>query len=44
MELLEAGEVMALPTETVYGWGCALDPEACAKIFEAKETAAERPA
>ncbi len=38
VELLEAGEVVALPTETVYGLGgCALDPEACAKIFEVKE-------
>jgi L-threonylcarbamoyladenylate synthase len=38
VELLEAGEVVALPTETVYGLGgCALDPTACAKIFEVKE-------
>jgi L-threonylcarbamoyladenylate synthase len=36
--LLSAGEVVALPTETVYGLGaCALDPVACAKVFEAKE-------
>lgn len=36
--LLAAGEVVALPTETVYGLGAAaLDPLACAKIFEAKE-------
>jgi len=35
--LLAAGEVVALPTETVYGLGAAaLDPLACAKIFEAK--------
>ena len=36
--LLAAGEVVALPTETVYGLGAdALNPEAVAKIFAAKE-------
>jgi L-threonylcarbamoyladenylate synthase len=36
--LLAAGELAGLPTETVYGLGAAaLDPLACAKIFEAKE-------
>lgn len=36
--LLEAGEVVALPTETVYGLAAdALDADAAAKIFEAKE-------
>lgn len=36
--LLAAGETVALPTETVYGLGAdALNPLACAKIFEAKE-------
>ncbi len=36
--LLEAGEVVALPTETVYGLAGRIDsPEAIAKIFEAKE-------
>jgi L-threonylcarbamoyladenylate synthase len=36
--LLAVGEVVALPTETVYGLGAAaLDPTACARIFEAKE-------
>lgn len=35
--LLRAGEPVALPTETVYGLGAAaLDPLACAKVFEAK--------
>lgn len=35
---LEAGEVVALPTETVYGLaGDALNPEAVAKIFAVKE-------
>lgn len=37
VELLRTGELVALPTETVYGLGgSALDPLACAKIFEAK--------
>ena len=37
-KLLAAGELVALPTETVYGLGAAaLDPVACARIFEAKE-------
>lgn len=36
--LLQSGEVVALPTETVYGLGAdALDPEAVEKIFAAKE-------
>lgn len=36
--LLAEGEVVALPTETVYGLGAAaLNPQACARIFEAKE-------
>ncbi|QUE53325.1 threonylcarbamoyl-AMP synthase [Luteolibacter ambystomatis] len=36
--LLARGEVVALPTETVYGLGAdALNPEAAAKVFEAKE-------
>ncbi|MDF1753472.1 MAG: L-threonylcarbamoyladenylate synthase [Verrucomicrobiales bacterium] len=35
---LQAGDVVALPTETVYGLGAdALDPAAVEKIFEAKE-------
>jgi len=35
--LLASGEIVGLPTETVYGLGAdALNPEACAKIFEAK--------
>lgn len=37
IELLRTGEVVALPTETVYGLAAdALDPSAVAKIFEAK--------
>jgi L-threonylcarbamoyladenylate synthase len=36
--LLGSGELVALPTETVYGLAAAaLDPLACAKIFEVKE-------
>ncbi len=37
-ELLRAGEVVALPTETVYGLAAnALEPDAVAKIFAVKE-------
>jgi L-threonylcarbamoyladenylate synthase len=36
--LLHAGEIVGLPTETVYGLAAdALNPLAIAKIFEAKE-------
>ena len=36
--LLRSGDVVALPTETVYGLAAdALNPTAVAKIFEAKE-------
>lgn len=36
--LIGAGELVAFPTETVYGLGAnALDPNAVAKVFEAKE-------
>lgn len=36
-ELLRAGEVVALPTETVYGLAAnALDPRAVAKIFRSR--------
>ena len=38
IELLRKGEVVALPTETVYGLAAdALNPVAVAKIFDAKE-------
>ncbi len=38
VSLLQAGDVVALPTETVYGLGAdALDPVAVEKIFEAKD-------
>ncbi len=37
-EILRAGGLVALPTETVYGLGAnALDPAAVARIFEAKQ-------
>src|SRR5205085_10451904 len=37
-ELLHAGQVVSLPTETVYGLaGDAFNPEAVARIFETKE-------
>lgn len=37
-DLLAAGEVVALPTETVYGLGAdALNPKAVARVFAAKE-------
>jgi len=36
--LLAGGQIVALPTETVYGLAAnALDPEAAARVFEAKE-------
>src|SRR5438132_14046478 len=38
VELLRRGEIVALPTETVYGLAAdALNPIAVVKIFEAKE-------
>src|ERR1700690_1654821 len=37
-EILRAGGLVALPTETVYGLGAnALDPSAVARIFAAKQ-------
>ena len=37
VQILSSGELVAIPTETVYGLaGNALDPLAVAKIFEAK--------
>ena len=42
--LLAAGEVVAFPTETVYGLGAnALDANAAAKIFAAKDRPADNP-
>lgn len=43
-ELIRAGEVVAFPTETVYGLGAnALNPEAVAKIFAAKGRPQDNP-
>ena len=43
-ELLRAGELVALPTETVYGLAAnAFDPNAVAKIFAAKGRPAQNP-
>src|ERR1700757_2425062 len=43
-ELLRAGEVVALPTETVYGLAAnALDAEAVARIYEVKGRPAHNP-
>lgn len=42
--LLRAGELVAIPTETVYGLGAnALDPQAVQKIFEVKGRPADNP-
>jgi L-threonylcarbamoyladenylate synthase len=44
VELLRAGETVALPTETVYGLaGNALDPAAVARIFAAKNRPQDNP-
>lgn len=44
VELLLAGELVALPTETVYGLGAdASNPEAVARIFAAKGRPADHP-
>src|SRR2546425_11874906 len=44
VELLRAGEVVALPTETVYGLAAnALDARAVARIFEVKGRPAHNP-
>jgi L-threonylcarbamoyladenylate synthase len=43
-ELLRRGELVAFPTETVYGLGAdASNPEAVAKIFAAKDRPADHP-
>lgn len=44
VQLLQAGELVAFPTETVYGLGAdAANPEAVAKIFTAKGRPADHP-
>ncbi|MBP5271640.1 MAG: Sua5/YciO/YrdC/YwlC family protein, partial [Clostridia bacterium] len=43
-ELLRAGELVAIPTETVYGLAAdALNGEAVARIFEAKGRPGDNP-
>lgn len=43
-ELIRSGELVALPTETVYGLGAnGLDPEAVAKIFRVKGRPGDNP-
>ena len=42
--LIKAGEVVAFPTETVYGLGAdATDPKAAEKVFQAKHRPADNP-
>ena len=44
VRLLQAGELVAFPTETVYGLGAdAANPEAVAKIFAAKGRPSDHP-
>ena len=44
VELLKQGNVVAMPTETVYGLAAnALDGEACGRIFEAKNRPSDNP-
>src|SRR3989441_3366724 len=44
VELLKAGGVVALPTETVYGLAAnALDPDAVARIYQVKGRPANNP-
>ena len=44
VQLLRAGDVVAFPTETVYGLGAnALDAAACSKIFAAKQRPSDNP-
>lgn len=43
-DILKAGDVVAIPTETVYGlFGDATNPQACANIFKAKERPRDNP-
>jgi L-threonylcarbamoyladenylate synthase len=39
---LTAGELVVLPTETVYGIACALDPVALARLVEAKDRSIDK--
>ena len=42
-ELLRAGELVVMPTETVYGLGCLPSAEAVQKLFRAKGRPESRP-
>jgi L-threonylcarbamoyladenylate synthase len=43
-QLLREGALAILPTDTVYGIGCAAGlPDACARLYEVKERPAEQP-
>ncbi|MDA8229022.1 MAG: L-threonylcarbamoyladenylate synthase, partial [Desulfitobacterium hafniense] len=43
-EVLRSGELVAFPTETVYGLGAdALNPDACAQIFKVKGRPQDNP-
>ena len=43
IEVLRAGRIVALPTDTVYGIGCALDaPRGVERLFEAKRRPPDR--
>ncbi|MBE0537922.1 MAG: threonylcarbamoyl-AMP synthase [Phycisphaerae bacterium] len=40
--LLDAGQIVAFPTETVYGLGCVAEPEAIARLDEVKGRPADK--
>ena len=43
-QILRSGEIVAFPTETVYGLGgCALNQDACLKIYQAKTRPSNNP-
>ena len=42
VQILENGGLVAFPTETVYGIGCAVQPEAIKRLDELKGRAAEK--
>ena len=43
-QILRSGEIIAFPTETVYGLGaCALNQEACLKIYQTKARPSNNP-
>jgi L-threonylcarbamoyladenylate synthase len=43
MEALDAGDLVVIPTDTVYGIAAALMPDAIAKVFEIKGRTREKP-